>query len=403
MYFMIMNTRCCIVGGGPAGVMLGYLLARGGVPVIVLEKHPDFFRDFRGDTVHPSTLEVLDTLGLLHAFQRLPQRKVDHLSFQIAGKMQEVIDFRGLTPFSYLSFIPQWDFLNFLTENAKSFPQFKILMGHEVTGLLKEQGSVTGVRVQGPEGEMLIHADLVIGCDGRHSTVRTAAGLLAKDFGAPMDVLWFRLSRKQTHSEETFGIIGNGQMMILINRTDYWQAGFVIPKGFADAMRREPIERFRSSIINLAPFLADAVLEVRSWEDVKMLEVRVNRLLQWYQPGLLLIGDAAHAMSPIGGVGINLAIQDAVAAANILTQKLLLPGPIDTATLHAVQRRRMLPTKVTQMVQLQLQKRIISRVLTESNSPPKIPTMLRWLLQFRSVRHIPARLFGYGFRKERVQ
>lgn len=398
------TTRCCIAGGGPAGMMLGYLLARAGVPVVVLEKHADFLRDFRGDTVHPSTLEVLDEIGLLRKFERLPQRKVDHLSLHIGGRVQQVIDFRGLKPFPYLSLVPQWDFLDFLADESRRYPSFDLRMRHEVVGLIKENGRIAGVRVRSPQGEAEIRADLVVGCDGRHSTVRAAAGLRAQDYGAPMDVLWFRLPRKSSDSQDTFGIIGAGHMMVLLNRTDYWQAAYLIPKGGTDALRMQPIEKLRGSITKLAPFLADRTDAIpASWNDVKTLEVRVDRLERWHQPGLLLIGDAAHAMSPIGGVGINLAIQDAVAAANALVPVLLAEHTIDEAPLRAIQERRLPPTKLIQAVQLQAQKRVISRALAQSGRSLEIPAILRWLLRFRAVRHIPARLFGYGFRREHVR
>jgi 2-polyprenyl-6-methoxyphenol hydroxylase-like FAD-dependent oxidoreductase len=398
------TTRCCIAGGGPAGMMLGYLLARAGVPVVVLEKHADFLRDFRGDTVHPSTLEVLDEIGLLQEFEQLPQRKVDHLSVHIGGRVQQAIDFRGLKPFPYLSLVPQWDFLDLLADEGRRYPPFDLRMRHEVVGLIQENGRVAGVRVRSPQGEAEIHADLVVGCDGRHSTARAAAGLRVRDYGAPMDVLWFRLPRKESDPEDTFGIIGTGHMMVLLNRTEYWQAAFLVPKGGADALRAQPINELRSAIAKLAPFLADRTTNTpASWNDVKTLEVRVDRLERWYRPGLLLIGDAAHAMSPIGGVGINLAIQDAVAAANTLAPVLRAGRPVDEAPLRAIQDRRLPPTKLIQAVQLQIQKRVISRALAQSGHPLEIPAILRWLLRFRAVRQIPARLFGYGFRREHVR
>lgn len=397
------NTRCCITGGGPAGMMLGYLLARAGVAVIVLEKHADFLRDFRGDTVHPSTLQILDEIGLLHRFEQLPQRRIDHLNLQIGRQVQQAIDFRGLQPFPYLSLVPQWDFLDLLADQGRRYPQFGLRMQHEALGLIEENGRVAGVQVQSPGGEIEIRADLVIACDGRNSMLRDAAGLRAVDYGAPMDVLWFRLPRKQSDPQDTFGIIGAGNMMVLLNRTDYWQAAYLIAKGGDAALRAQPIVKLRESVAQLAPFLADRSHLPASWDDVKTLQVRVDRLERWHKPGLLLIGDAAHAMSPIGGVGINLAIQDAVAAANTLAPLLLAGGPIDEAPLHAVQQRRLLPTKVIQAVQLQIQQRVISRALSQSGRLPQIPATLRWLLRFRAVRHLPARLFGYGIRREHVR
>ncbi len=383
--------------------MLGFLLARAGVPVVVLEKHADFLRDFRGDTVHPSTLEVLDEIGLLPKFERLPQRKVDHLSVHIAGRLQQAIDFRGLKPFPYLSLVPQWDFLDLLAAEGRRYPSFDLRLCHEVIGLLREGDRVTGVRVRSPQGELEIRSDLVVGCDGRHSTVRADAGLRVQDYGAPMDVLWFRMPRKDSDPEDTFGIIGAGHMMVLLNRTEYWQVAYLIPKGGADALRAQPITNLHGFIAKLAPFLADRADTLTTWNEVKTLEVRVDRLGCWYRPGLLLIGDAAHAMSPIGGVGINLAIQDAVAAANVLAPVLRTECLIDEAPLRAVQERRLPPTKLIQMVQLQIQKRVISRALVQSERSPEIPAFLRWLLRFRWVRQIPARLFGYGFRREHVR
>ncbi|HET8700782.1 MAG TPA: FAD-dependent oxidoreductase [Nitrococcus sp.] len=398
-----LTTRCCIAGGGPAGMMLGYLLARAGVPVVVLEKHADFLRDFRGDTVHPSTLEVLDQIGLLQKFERLPQRKVDQLSVNIGGRVQPAIDFRGLKPFPYLSLVPQWDFLDLLAAEGRRYPSFDLRMRHEVVGLIGEGSHVTGVHVRSPQGELEIHAELVVGCDGRHSTTRDVAGLRVRDHGAPMDVLWFRLPRRDSDPQDTFGIIGTGHMMVLLNRTEYWQAAYLVPKGGADALRAQPIDELRGAAAKLAPFLADRTGALTAWADVKTLEVRVDRLERWYRPGLLLIGDAAHAMSPIGGVGINLAIQDAVAAANALAPVLRAGRPVDEALLRTIQNRRLPPTKLIQTVQLQIQKRVISRALAQSGRPLEMPAMLRWLLRLQPVRQIPARLFGYGFRRERVR
>ena len=383
--------------------MLGYLLARAGVAVTVLEKHADFLRDFRGDTVHPSTLEVLEQIGLLAKFERLPQRRVRHLGVQLEGRLQEVIDFRGLEPFDYVSFVPQWDFLDFLAGEGRRYPDFDLRMRHEALGLIEEAGRVAGVRVRSPAGDTEIRADVVVACDGRHSMLRKAAGLRVRDFGAPMDVLWFRLPREASDPEDTFGILGAGHMMVMLNRTDYWQSAYVVPKGSDEELRARPIEELRESVARLAPFVRARVRAIASWDDVKTLEVRVDRLERWHRPGLLLIGDAAHAMSPVGGVGINLAIQDAVAAANALAPALLAKaGPIDEAPLRRVQLRRELPTRLIQGLQLQIQKRVIRRVLRRE-AAPRIPTLLRWLLRFRAVRHLPARLIGYGVRRERVR
>jgi 2-polyprenyl-6-methoxyphenol hydroxylase-like FAD-dependent oxidoreductase len=384
-------------------MMLGYLLARAGVPVVVLEKHADFLRDFRGDTVHPSTLQVLEEVGLLETFNRLPQRRVDQLGVRIGGRLQPVIDFRGLKPFNYLSLVPQWDFLDLLADEGLLYPHFDLRMRHEAVGLIEAGGRVTGVRVRSPDGEVTVKADVVVACDGRHSTLREVAGMKRRDYGAPMDVLWFRVPRKSTDPGETFAIVGSGHMMVLLNRTEYWQAAYVVPKGSDETLRARPIDTLRDSVAKLAPFLAGSIRELASWNNVKTLIVRVDRLERWYRPGLLLIGDAAHAMSPIGGVGINLAIQDAVAAANTLAPVLRKREPVDDALLRQVQRRRLPPTKIIQALQVQAQKRLISKALAQSGDAPNVPAFLRWLLRFRVVRNIPARLIGYGVRAEHVR
>jgi 2-polyprenyl-6-methoxyphenol hydroxylase-like FAD-dependent oxidoreductase len=383
-------------------MMLGYLLARAGASVTVLEKHADFLRDFRGDTVHPSTLEVLDEIGLLQRFNQLPQQRVHQLGARIGGEFRHVIDFRGLKPFDYLALVPQWDFLNLLADEGRQFPHFDLRMRHEVVGLIQDQGAVTGVTVNSPEGEYALTADLVVACDGRHSTVRREAGLHATDCGAPMDVLWFKLPRTGNEPDDTFATFGAGHILVLLNRGDYWQAAFVVAKGGAEGFRAQPIEILRESVARMAPFLAAGVAALDSWDNVRTLEVQVDRLDRWHQPGLLLIGDAAHAMSPIGGVGINLAIQDAVAAANLLADPLREGGPIEESLLHRVQKRRLRPTKLTQGVQLQIQNHVIAKALDPAHDELEMPKFMRWLIEFQTVRNIPARIIGYGFRREHV-
>jgi 2-polyprenyl-6-methoxyphenol hydroxylase-like FAD-dependent oxidoreductase len=339
---------------------------------------------------------------LLEKFFALPHRREETLVGQFADGLLTIGDFRGLKPFPFMTLVPQWDFLDMLVKESRRYPNYTLLMRTAGTALLRGDGKVVGVQAEGPEGPLTVRADLVVGTDGRHSTLRDAAGLRPKDFGAPMDVLWFRLSRKPDDIDHTYGIVGLGRMMILLNRNDYWQAGLIIPKGSGEAHRRKPIAEFRTEIASLAPFLAERTSEIKSWEDVSLLTVTVDRLESWHQPGLLLIGDAAHAMSPMGGVGINLAIQDAVAAANIVGPALRDGGAIDEELLAKVQARRMLPTRVIQGVQRIMQRAIIQRVLDAEGPPPRIPKVMKFLFQFRWMRRIPARLFGRGVRAERL-
>jgi 2-polyprenyl-6-methoxyphenol hydroxylase-like FAD-dependent oxidoreductase len=396
------TTRCCIAGGGPAGMMLGYLLARAGVEVAVLEKHADFFRDFRGDTVHPSTLELMCELGLIEAFLKLPHQKVETLVGQVGAEHLSFVDFRHLpTRCKYIALMPQWDFLNFLATEGRRYKTFDLHMKTEATDLIEEGGRIVGLRAQAPDGTLTIRADLVVGADGRHSTVRERAGLKGDDYGAPMDVLWFRLSRKSDDSADTFGHVEAGKMMVMLDRGDYWQCAYVIPKGRADQVKAEGLQAFQRRVVEMSPFLADRIGELKSLDDVKLLTVTVDRLRQWWRPGLICIGDAAHAMSPIGGVGINMAVQDAVAAANRLA------GPLASRTvsnddLRAIQARRTLPVRFTQWLQLTIQKRVISRVL-ESQQRPKPPLVFRAFNVFPVLRRIPARLLGLGIRPEHVR
>jgi 2-polyprenyl-6-methoxyphenol hydroxylase-like FAD-dependent oxidoreductase len=384
-------------------MMLGFLLARAGVDVIVLEKHADFLRDFRGDTIHPSTLEVIHELGLLEEFLQRPHQELPQLAAKINDEQVTIADFSHLpTRCKFIAFMPQWDFLNFLVEQAKRYPTFHLRMEAEVTRLGHRNGRVTGVEARTPRGTLLVDADLVVGADGRGSTVREQAGLEVIDLGAPMDALWMRLSKAPGDPGQTFGRITSGQILALIDRGDYWQVAYVIPKGGFEEIRRKGLPALREAIATLAPFFRDRVGELGDWTDVKLLTVRVDHLRRWYQDGLLCIGDAAHAMSPIGGVGINLAIQDAVAAANILALPLRY-GTASQANLHAVQRRLEFPTSVTQRVLVFMQNRVIRRVLANTQQPAALPLPLRLLQRWRMLQRIPAYLVGIGVRPEHVR
>jgi 2-polyprenyl-6-methoxyphenol hydroxylase-like FAD-dependent oxidoreductase len=397
-----LTTRCCIAGGGPAGMMLGFLLARSGVDVLVLEKHADFLRDFRGDTIHPSTLEVMHELGLLEDFLKRPHQEVRELTALIGDERVVLADLNHLpTHCRFIAFMPQWEFLNFLAGRAKRYPSFALRMQAEITDLIEEGGVVTGVRAKTPDGSLDVRADLVVGADGRHSAVRDLAGLEIEDLGAPMDVLWLRLSKRPEDASQALGRIDAGRLFIMLDRGDYWQCAFVIPKGGFNELRRRGLPAFRAAIVELNAALADRVQELASWDDVKLLTVRVDRLKRWYRPGLLCIGDAAHAMSPVGGVGINLAIQDAVAAANILALP-LRDGAVPEALLANVQRRREWPTRAMQAVQIFVQTRIISNVLAMRRQP-RPPFVIKLFNNVPWLRRIPARLIGMGFRPEHVR
>jgi len=396
------TVRCCIAGGGPAGMMLGLLLARAGVEVLVLEKHADFLRDFRGDTIHPSTLEVLHELGILDEFLRRPHNEARQLDGQIGDTRLTIADFSHLpTRCKFIAFTPQWEFLNYIAEEAERYPAFHLRMEAEVTELVRDGGRIAGVRASTPQGILEVHADLTIAADGRHSTLREQAGLEIIDLGAPIDVLWMRLSRRAEDPGQSLGRIEAGRMMVMLDRGDYWQCAYVIPKGAFDQIRQRGLPAFRDDMAKLAPVLRDRVGELGEWGDIKLLTVMVDRLRRWYLPGLLCIGDAAHAMSPIGGVGINLAIQDAVAAANILASR-LRQGTVATEELHEVQRRREFPTRATQRLQLLIQDRVISRVLG-SSQPISVPWPMTLLRRWRFLRRVPARLIGLGFRPEHVR
>jgi 2-polyprenyl-6-methoxyphenol hydroxylase-like FAD-dependent oxidoreductase len=396
------NTSCCIVGGGPAGMMLGFLLARAGADVVVMEKHADFFRDFRGDTIHPSTLELVHELGLLEAFLSLPHEKVYELRARFGDAEGVIADFRHLpTRCGFIAFMPQWDFLDFLARHAATYPTFRLQMRAEATDLAREGDRVVGLTATTPDGPLRVRADLVVAADGRHSVLRERAGLAADVFGAPMDVLWFRLPRRPDDPPTAMGRFDAGRIFIMLNRGEHWQCGFVIPKGSLEEIRGRGVEAFRRDVARLAPFAEGRLGEIHGWDDVKLLTVQVDRLRRWYCPGLLCIGDAAHAMSPVGGVGINLAIQDAVAAANRLAVP-LAESRVTLDDLHAVQRRRALPTRVTQWLQLAVQRRVIAPVL-RTQAPLTAPLAFRLLTGVPLLRRIPARLVGLGVRAEHVR
>ena len=385
-------------------MMLGLLLARSGISVRVLEKHADFFRDFRGDTVHPSTLEILDELGILDDFLKLPHQEVRQLSGQIGDTSLTLADFTHLpTRAKFVGFMPQWDFLNFLAGRARAYPSFSVDMETEATGLCFNGDRVIGVRIRTPSGAGDIYADLVVGADGRSSTVRQAAGLESIDFGAPMDVLWMGIPRQPTDPSQLLGRIDYGQVFVLIDRGDYWQAGLVVRKGAYDEIRQRGLPALRDDIVRLAPFLKDRVSALKTWDDIKLLTVQVDRLKQWYRDGCLCIGDAAHAMSPVGGVGINLAIQDAVAAANFLVPALRNGGKATTDVLAQIQKRREMPTSVVQRAQLAIQNNIIRRVLGRPGQRMRAPWIVRLLGSSPLLRRIPARLVGLGVRREHVR
>jgi 2-polyprenyl-6-methoxyphenol hydroxylase-like FAD-dependent oxidoreductase len=383
-------------------MMLGFLLARAGVDVIVLEKHADFLRDFRGDTIHPSTLELMHELGILDEFLKRPHQEVRELAAQVGGETVKIADFTHLpTQCKFLAFMPQWDFLNFIVEQGRRYPRFQVKMQAEVTDLVEQNGCIIGVKATTPDGSIEIRAPLMIGADGRHSVVRERAGFEVMDLGAPMDVLWMRISRRPSDPGQSLGHVEAGRMLVMIDREDYWQCGFIIPKGRMDEIRKRGIEQFREDVASLEPFMRDRVSELRDWNDVNLLTVKVDRLKKWFRPGLLCIGDAAHAMSPVGGVGINLAIQDAVAAANVLASK-LATGNLGDGVLHAVQRRREFPTRATQRLQILVQNRVIRRVLG-GTKPLTVPAPLRLMQRWPFLRRIPARVIGMGFRPEHVQ
>jgi len=395
-----LETTCCVVGGGPAGVMLSYLLARSGVAVTVLEKHQDFFRDFRGDTVHPSTLDVIDELGILDDFLQVPHQKLTSAGGVFGNFSFTAADFRSVpTHCKFVALMPQWDFLNFLSDKAKQFPGFTLRLEHEAVDLITDSGRVRGVVAQTPAGPVDVLADLVVGCDGRHSRMREAADFEVQESGVPIDVLWFRISRVGSDPEQLFGNINYGKMLILIPRGDYFQAGLIIGKGSFEEIQRRGVEQFREDIHRIAPYLGDRVNELHDWEQVKLLSVQINRLRRWHRPGLLCIGDAAHAMSPAGGVGINLAIQDAVATANILAEP-LRQGRVTELLLARVQQRREFPTRVTQYVQVQAHSAF--QKVFRNPGPAQAPWQFKAVMNVPGVQQVVARLVGVGVRPEHV-
>jgi 2-polyprenyl-6-methoxyphenol hydroxylase-like FAD-dependent oxidoreductase len=396
------TTRCCIVGGGPAGMMCSFLLARAGIDAVVLEKHTDFLRDFRGDTVHPSTLELMYELGVLEDFLRRPHQELSQIGAQIDDFTVTVADFSHLpTHCKFVGLMPQWEFLNFMAEKAKAYPGFHLRMETEATDLLIKDGRVAGVRAKSQNGVLEVGADLTIGADGRRSIVRERAGLEVLDLGAPIDVLWMRVTRQPGDPTQTLGRFRAGKILVTLDRDEYWQCAYAIPKGGFDAIRQRGLSSFQQEIASVAPFLRERLAELKDWSDVKLLSVAVDRLRQWSRTGLLCIGDSAHAMSPIGGVGINLAVQDAVAAANILAAP-LVKGAVSDEHLRAVQLRREFPTRVTQGFQVFAHKRFIGPAMRHARPIHRLPFALKLLQAFPILRRIPARLVGLGVRPEHV-
>ncbi|MDA9469782.1 hypothetical protein XH87_35155 [Bradyrhizobium sp. CCBAU 53415] len=383
-------------------MMLGYLLGRAGIDVVVLEKHADFFRDFRGDTVHPSTLQVMDELGLIDGFLKLPHQRLQKIDGLFGGTPVRIADLSRLhTKYPFIAFMPQWDFLNFLREAGKRFASLEVMMSAEAVDLIRRGETVAGVRAKTPDGFIDIEADLTIACDGRHSTVRERAGLALEEIGAPMDVLWFRAGRRADETESVFARVEPGKMMITFNRGDYWQCAYVIAKGRYDAVKARGLQALLDDIVRMAPILRSGITDVKSFDDIKLLTVAINRLERWTQPGLLCIGDAAHAMSPVGGVGVNLAVQDAVATANLLVDKLQHGCPSEDE-LDAIRRRREFPVKMTQAMQVIVQNNIISGALQGGDRPLKVPLIVRLITALPWLQGIPARLLALGVRPEHV-
>ena len=384
------ETNCCIVGGGPAGVVLSLLLARQGIPVMLLETHKDFDRDFRGDTVHPSTMEIMDELGLAERLLQLPHSKIRTLTVTTPNGSAELANLANLkTRYPFITMMPQVKFLDFIVEEAKQYPNFQLVMGANVQELIKENGIIKGVRYRGHGGWHEVRAKLTVGSDGRHSRLRQVGGFEFIETSPPMDVLWFRLPRIETDQEGGIGRIGNGHIVVMLDRADQWQIGYVIPKGGYQQLRAAGLEELQKSLVAIVPELSDRVQYLKDWSQIAFLGVESSRVKRWYCPGLLLIGDAAHVMSPVGGVGINYAVQDAVVAANVLSEP-LKHNSIHVWDLAEVQRQREWPTRIIQGFQAIIQEQVLSRVLSNQNFTP--PAFLRLPI----LRDLPARLIAFG-------
>ena len=401
------QTHCCIVGGGPAGMMLGYLLGRAGIETVVLEKHADFFRDFRGDTVHPSTLQVMDELGLIDGFLKVPHQRLQKLEGRFGDENVRVADLSRLNvKYPFIAMMPQWDFLNFLRESGGRFPSFKVMMNTNATDLVWSGDTVVGVNADTPEGPVEIRAGLTIACDGRHSVMRERARLDVEEIGAPMDVLWFRAGRRPNETENLFARVQTGKMLVTFDRGDYWQCAYLIAKGQYDAVKARGLDAFRNDVTGMAAVLSAGMSDVKTWDDVKLLTVAINRLKRWTRPGLLCIGDAAHAMSPVGGVGVNIAIQDAVATANLLAAKLVTlkgsQGCPSEQELDAVQKRRTFPVRMTQAMQVAVQNNLISGVIKPGDKPLRVPIFLRLISSVPWLQTLAGRLVAVGVRPEHV-
>ncbi|RTL77609.1 MAG: FAD-dependent oxidoreductase [Bradyrhizobiaceae bacterium] len=394
------RAQCCVVGGGPAGMMLGYLLGRAGIKTVVLEKHADFFRDFRGDTVHPSTMQVMQELGLLADFLKVPHDEISKLEGQFGTTSIRLADLSHLkTPCPFIAFMPQWDFLNFIDSQGRRFPELQVHKKTEAVELMKDGERVIGVIAKTEQGPVQITADLTVACDGRHSLMREQAGMVVEDIGAPMDVLWFKVGKPEGSTDGVFARIQSGQMMVMLDRTDYWQCAYVIAKNGYEKVKEGGLDKFRANIVKLAPITRDHIGDVRTWDDVKLLSVQIDRLTQWTKPGFLCIGDAAHAMSPVGGVGVNLAIQDAVATANLLFDKFGNGVPL-LDDLNRVQARREFPVRATQAIQVFVQNQLINRAITDKQFSP--PLVMRIVSSSPWLQGLTARMIGIGVRPEHV-